>query len=322
MLWRSSIQEAEESGNVKIVYGSVVDETRAGREIPYKVYVPASGASYTFPVVLWSHGLGGSRDGAGFLARYVASHGYAVIHLTHIGSDTSIWEGKQGHPWDVIRATRIPRRTTLHRFRDVSAFVDRLPGVEAAHAEIAGRIDRSRIGMSGHSFGALTTQIMAGQKLGRGRRLYGLRDKRFRAGIAYSMTATYNEGEDPAAIYGPIAMPMLYMTGTADDSPVTGSGYETRLPIFENARGPDQHLLVLDGADHMVFAGSRGKLAAYEKMRRHREIIQTLSLCYWDAYLKEDEQAFEWLTGDGCLNYLGMDGEYVFRPNGKADLKP
>lgn len=46
------------------------DEAR-GREVPVKLYFPAGDAGGPFPVIVFSHGLGGSRDGY----RYSASIG-------------------------------------------------------------------------------------------------------------------------------------------------------------------------------------------------------------------------------------------------------
>jgi pimeloyl-ACP methyl ester carboxylesterase len=314
LLWKPDIHPEKEGDAVRVLYDCVIDEKRAGREIPCKIYVPVEAAHDPLPVIIWSHGLGGSRDGAAFLGRFIAARGYAVMHLTHDGTDTSIWEGKPGHPWDVIRATHISRKATLNRFRDVSAFLDGLLALENRQLLLMGRLKRESIGMSGHSFGALTTQVAAGQMLGRGERLYSLRDERIRCGIAYSLSTGYNAaGQTPDSLYGPIGIPMLYMTGTEDSSPISGAGYESRLPVYEAARGPDQHLLVLDGGDHMVFAGSRGKLGPNEKIRRHREMIQIISLAFWDAYLRADKNAGEWLTGEGLETYMGMDGDYKYK---------
>ncbi|MBK9562996.1 MAG: hypothetical protein IPO54_07765 [Micavibrio sp.] len=115
------------------------------------------------PVIIWSHGYGGNRDGAGFISRYVASHGYIIIHLTHAGSDSSLWEGKPGHPWDVLRRSPITRAMTVERFADVPAVLDQLPNWAAENPEPGARMDLNTLGMSGHSFGAMTTQAMAGE---------------------------------------------------------------------------------------------------------------------------------------------------------------
>lgn len=284
---------------VKITKLDLFDEDRI-RKVPVKIYMPETEDGQKRPCVFWSHGLGGSRDGASFLARYISEAGFIVIHMTHIGTDTSLWEGKPGHPWDVIRAQHISRKVTLQRFRDPSFVLDEITRRAEAGETPFTYIDQDRIGMSGHSFGAVTTQIVAGQMLGKGRRRYSLRDPRFRAGIAYSLGPTYNKDEPAEDIYGPISMPMLYMTGTQDDSPTSGADYTSRLPIFEAAQGPDQYLLVLDGGDHMVFAGSRGGLKENPKRETHERIICETSLIFWNAHLRQDKTAQDWLSGKGA----------------------
>lgn len=295
----------------RLARGALFDHARGGREVPYKLYIP-QGAEVPVPLIIWSHGLGGSREGAGFLARYMCERGYALLHLTHRGTDTSIWEGKPGHPWDVIRNTKISREDTHNRFYDVPFALDCLDDILSEH-EAGGLVDREKIGMSGHSFGAITTQIMAGQKIGKPDSRFQIKESRFRAGLAYSMGPTYNGNENPAEIYGPISLPMLYMTGTLDVAPLTGRDYTHRLDIYESASAPEQHLLVLEEGDHMVFVGSRGKLEDSPHRERHEEIIQRVSYAWWEAMLKEDREAYDWLTGTGLEAFLGGDAVYKNR---------
>lgn len=278
-----------------------IDPARNNRQVPIKIYTPQTHEPH-LPTIIWSHGLGGSRDGAAFLARYLAEQGFILVHVTHRGTDTTLWEGKDGHPWDVIRATTITRKATLQRFQDIPFVMNEL--VRRQHEEPFHHIDFSRLGMSGHSFGAVTTQVMAGQQLGRGKRFYSLKDHRFKCGIAYSLGPTYNHDQNPQDIYGTISIPMLYMTGTLDDSPLNGRGYEERLPIYEHASGTDQHLLVLNEGDHMVFAGSRGGLKDTPKRAVHEGIIQKVSLAFWQAYLNDQPDAKDWLHGSGITQML------------------
>jgi predicted dienelactone hydrolase len=59
------------------------------RDVPVKLHYPKTGAG-PFPVIIFSHGLGGSRDGYEYLGRHWASHGYVSVHLQHKGSDTAV----------------------------------------------------------------------------------------------------------------------------------------------------------------------------------------------------------------------------------------
>ncbi|HWX21114.1 MAG TPA: hypothetical protein VN578_14530 [Candidatus Binatia bacterium] len=55
---------------------TVQDVTRH-RGIPLRVYLPVKAASA--PVVLFSHGLGGSRTGSAFLGEHWAARGYVAV---------------------------------------------------------------------------------------------------------------------------------------------------------------------------------------------------------------------------------------------------
>lgn len=300
---------AQGSHKVLVSKGEWGDASRGGRVVPYKIYTPDLAAGETAPVVLWSHGFGGSRDGASFLSRYLASHGYHIVHLTHIGTDTSLWEGKEGHPWDILRKTKVSRDVTLLRFTDIGFVLDELRG-----HELAARMDFDRVGMSGHSFGALSTQVALGQRFPNEDEAYqSFAVVGIKAGIAYSPVPIDHLGPDdveavsPDEIYGGIDRPVLMMTGTEDSSPIGGAPYTHRFVVFDHAVSRDKYFLVKQGGDHMVYNGTRGKLDKNVNRERHEEIIKVSSLAFWEAFLKDEAAARGWL--DQLPGYLGEDGE-------------
>ncbi|MCB9977009.1 MAG: hypothetical protein H6858_05390 [Rhodospirillales bacterium] len=298
MTWDSSL--SSEAGPYKVLMkrGVFTDAARGDREIPFKFYAPVDHDLDRYPLILWSHGFGGNADGAGFISRYLASYGYAIAHLTHRGTDSSLWEGKPGHPWDILRQVKIPREMTFDRMRDVPFFLNQLPDWVAEQPEFAPFVDFSRVGMSGHSFGAMTTQVMAGMPLpDREGNLIDMRDERFRAGILYSPVPIAHLSQlPPAELYGRMAIPLFHMTGTDDASPLEPVGYEHRLVVHEHAGHPEQYLKILQDGDHMVYNGTRGKLSANPKREEHEQLIKIASLAFWDAYLKDDARAKAWLA--------------------------
>lgn len=300
---------AVEPLRVLLVRGEFFDPARDGRGVKWKLYYPAETVDGPVPVVLWSHGLGGTRDGAGFLARYVASHGYVVVHMQHHGTDSSLWEGKPGHPWDVIRNTHIPREMTLARFEDVSFLLDAIQGWAEENPEIGRLMDFSRLGMSGHSFGAMTTQAMAGMMFpAKDGTLRSFREERFRAGILYSpVPVRHLTDAADDVLYGPMAIPLFHMTGTKDDSPIESFGTDLRKVLFEYGVTP-AFLLELEDGDHMVFVGSRGMLGENPKRAEHEMILRVASLAFWDAFLKDDTAALAWLAEGGFADWLPEGG--------------
>src|SRR5689334_6769086 len=59
------------------------DETRK-KELPVRVSFPK--ADGQFPLIVWSHGMYGSKDGYQPLVSHWVSHGYVVIQPTHSDS--------------------------------------------------------------------------------------------------------------------------------------------------------------------------------------------------------------------------------------------
>jgi len=295
LFWSPTIQSDQGLYKVLIKRGEWVDEKRKNddgsvREVPFKIYYPSGDGLEGCPVILWSHGLGGSRDGASFIARFIASYGYILVHMTHHGTDSSLWEGKISddvHPWDIIRNIEITRTTTLNRYKDISFVIDALPGWFKEHPEVGDIADLTKLGMSGHSFGAITTQVAAGQLTpDEDGQLMGLREPRIKAAIAYSpvpgTSHLSNDTEEAARsdIYKSISIPMLHMTGTDDSSPMNGMTYENRLMVYEKTVNASKALLIKENGDHMVYNGTRGALAANPLRDRHECIVRMIQLFF------------------------------------------
>jgi predicted dienelactone hydrolase len=324
MLWNNNITQADGPYRVLLKRGELTDasrqnEDRSQRVIPYKLYYPSDERLSDCPVIIWSHGYGGSRDGAGFLARYLAGYGYALLHLTHTGTDSSLWEGKAGHPWEILRDVHIPRQTVLNRYRDIPFVVKQLLALTEEFPDLSGVLDLSRIGMSGHSFGAITAQVSSGQQvLDEEKNLVSIKAQGVVAGIAYSPVPGMSHVSDvpevalTANIYESIDIPLLHMTGTDDSSPISDMPYEDRLVVYEKSGRATKAAIIKQGGDHMVYNGTRGQLADNPLRDRHEEIIKIVSLAWWEYWLKDDSEAGEWLAGDGILNYLGDDAHWMF----------
>src|SRR6185295_15877755 len=69
-------------------------DTARNRKVPVKIYYPQKGQG-PFPVIIFSHGLGGSREGYEYLGRHWASHGYVSVHVQHQGSDDQVWKNHE-----------------------------------------------------------------------------------------------------------------------------------------------------------------------------------------------------------------------------------
>ena len=307
----AAVTDYSQAGPYKVLelYDEWRDPTR-DRNVPFLVRYP-EGVAGPVPVIIFSHGLGGSRRSAIYYARHLASHGYVVVTLQHPGSDTSIWGGVRPDLENVDRAGLAKAvadpRVTINRFLDIPFALDQLAIMNATDGPLKGLMDLSRIGMSGHSFGAVTTQAMAGQVYPNGR---SLSEPRFRAFLAMSPSPSRDGGNERA--FGGITRPFLSLTGTEDSFTIRPGESDTevvagRQQPFEYVGGPSM-LVLLTGGDHMVFSG-RQEVGAAPRPRddRYRQIILAASLAWWDAWLKDDPKAKAWLSDGGLAGYAGAD---------------
>jgi dienelactone hydrolase len=275
--WNSTINPSTEPVRVLIKRGEWVDGDRNDRPVKYKIYYPDIETPKPLPIIIWSHGLGGTQDGAGFIARFLASHGYVHVNIGHEGTNDSLWRGKDGHPWDNIRKAKIPWSDVQNRYLDVPFAIEQLKPMDLPVS-----LDFENMGMSGHSFGALTTQIIAGQLTGNPEPEDFSVDA-FTCALAYSPVPNIRIPLPAEQVYSAIKLPMMHMSGTEDHSPLDGNIQAGRDEIFDYAgQGRMQYGIILNHADHMVFNGSRGQLPDYEGMDINKDQIRIMALAWFD----------------------------------------
>jgi predicted dienelactone hydrolase len=286
-----------------------VDQKRE-RKGPVKIYYPKEGKG-PFPVIIFSHGLGGSRDGYEYLGRYWAGHGYVSVHVQHLGSDSAVWQGVAADEVkQALEKAIIDPQNIRNRPLDVTFAIDQVTKLNQNDAIFKGRLDLEHIGMAGHSFGAFTTLAIAGQvfpnRLGDP---LSWADSRVKAAIAMSPSAPRNKNQLDES-FSNIKIPCFHMTGTLDDSPVGNTKAADRRVPFDHMHGADEFLLTFTGGDHMVFSGRLAGEAAREKDSLFQNLVCLGSTAFWDAYLKDDAKAKEWLIGGGFESALKDDGKF------------
>lgn len=283
------------------------DANRDDRIVAAKIYSPASGDG-PFPIIIFSHGLGGSRENYEYVGRQWAAHGYVVVHLQHAGSDDKVRRG-QKNPGEALRAAATAQNSVA-RARDVSFAIDRLSMMNA-QADWKDKLDLDHVGVAGHSFGGQTCMLMAGELLGgnAGQLVFGkLADARVKAVLPMSPAVPIKRDKLDEC-YGAVTIPVLEMTGTQDYSPLGDSVAADRRIPFDHVKSNDSYLLTLTDGDHMVFSG-RARNATRPTDARHQEIIRLASTAFWDAYLKNDAIAKKWLRDGAFKSELGADGTF------------
>ena len=290
-----------------VVCSAVWHDNARNRDMPVRIRMPATGAHV--PVVLFSHGLGGSVAAGTRWAADWTSAGFAVIHLQHPGSDTSVWEALPQPQRIAALKAAVNAQQMVARLQDVNFAVDTV----IAHGKFGdcdlARLDSRRIGLAGHSMGAGTVLAAAGQRYQVGTELRSFPDRRIRAFIAFSPSAppvarAATPGDDltaAAMAFDHITAPLLSVTGTRDTSPIDPSLTPlSRQLVFRALPKGNAYLLVLDDADHIVLGGGNGEGAALRQTTSADDagierVVGQVTTLFWLATLSDSALALKTL---------------------------
>lgn len=287
------------------------DEKR-DRVVPVKIYFPKD-ATTPLPVIIFSHGLGGSREGYAYLGRHWAGCGYVSVHLQHAGSDSAVWKDvPAAERGSALQKAGMGLASSMNRPRDVSFAIDELERLQASDTFVLhGRLDLKRIGVSGHSFGGWTTLASAGQTFITPLKKANFGDPRIIAGIQMSAPANRVRTNLDES-YGTITIPLMHLSGTKDVVPLfpDTTAEDRRIP-FDHMAHSETCFVNFKNGDHMIFSGAP---RPNETERAQDAIFQKLicagTTAFWDAYLRANSEAKSWLLGDGYAKQLGDNATF------------
>lgn len=262
-----------------------IDASRE-RPVPVRLYWPEG--EQPVALVVFSHGIGGSRRGYSYLGEHFASRGIASLHLQHVGSDRSLW---RGNPFSLLGRLQDAAQEgeALARVRDLRFALDQV----LAHETFGARIDRARIAAAGHSYGANTVMLASGAAIVRDGRPVELRDARIKAAVLLSAPPFYGE-KDPAPILRPLTLPTLHVTATDDTIRIPGfySPVDDRLAVFDAVGSPLKALAVFEGGSHGIFTNRRASGGA-ELNARVKEATRELALAFLQRVFDGRTEALE-----------------------------
>ncbi|MEU6215172.1 chlorophyllase [Streptomyces sp. NPDC047023] len=262
-----------------------------GEDLQVRVSAPVSGRD--LPVIVFSHGFSWSMDGYAPLADHWAAHGFVVVQPTHLDSRTLSLDA------DDPRTPRIWR----HRIRDVTQVLDSLAVLEASVPGLAGRVDRSRIAVAGHSWGAQTVSTLLGARVldADGTPGEDMSDPRVTAGVLLALTGLGDDLTPFAAEHFPfmrpsfdtMTAPALVVAGDRDRSHLSTRGPDWFTDPYELSPAP-KSLLTLFGAEH-----SLGGIPAHRAAETTDEhpgrvaLLQQLTTAYLRGVLLGDEAGWK-----------------------------
>jgi dienelactone hydrolase len=267
---------------VGAIPNAVLHDGQRNKDVEMVIEYPTRGGPH--PIIIFSHGYGGSKNGYVALTEYWTSNGYVCIKPSHAdaGKLAAAVEaipppapstGKSAGRADpqrekvqavadaVVEAENVWRTQTeadwRNRVRDVTLIIDSLDALEEKYPELRGKMDHARIGVGGHSYGAFTTMQTAGMKIFQNGLPLKVGEGRVKAGVAMSPQGIGTVPGITADSWLDVKIPMLYMTGTLDRT-ADGEGFERRRDAFINSPAGDKFFILIEGARHMSFTGTFG----------------------------------------------------------------
>ena len=301
--------------------GSLLD-TQRNKFIQLSVDYPTRGGPN--PVIIFSHGFGATPRGYTALSSYWASHGYVVIRPTHADAGKLVNVREAAETWNA----QTPEEWR-NRVRDVTSIIDSLPALEQQYPELQGKMDKERIGVGGHSYGAYTALLIAGMTTSVGGTApVSYADPRVKAVIAMSPQGPSPSRGLTRESFASIRIPVFFMTGSEDKGIGEGEDAAWRRLSYELSAPGDKWFMEIQGANHFAFvertfdpsllpptsretaveqsrqteAERRRNMirqntpAGFERGRNTVNLIRSTALAFWEAYLKNEARGREYLS--------------------------
>lgn len=314
------IKPNSEPTSIGIVANITLKDDRRNREVPVRVSYPLEQGS--FPVIIFSHGTGGSKESFSYLSSFWTSYGYICIHPTHAGSDFSVLQkiGLQA----LLERTNEPQ-SWLERPQDISFLIDSLEELEQQIPQIRGKINPSFIGVAGHSYGAYTTMLVAGATIMMpwGEEV-SCRDDRTCGFLAISPPGTNRQGLNEGS-WDKIDTSMMTVSGSKDQG-WEGEPASWRMEAFKYMPPGEKFHVLVKGATHFSFDPDVSLARTpYQRMNRGNNIprarnlleldskrlikiyLQSASTAFWDTSLKFKKTGREYLLSEELPTYSNGD---------------
>ncbi|MEV7021616.1 chlorophyllase [Kitasatospora sp. NPDC093558] len=244
-------------GQLIAVKPIIVPTTGRGIDLQVKLTAPADGRD--LPVIVFSHGNAWSMDGYQPLVDRWAAAGFVVVQPTHLDS----------------RRNRIgfddPRFAAIWRVRiaDLHAVLDGLGDILDQLGGLTTRVDRDRVAVVGHSWGAQTAGALLGARVfdAEGKPGEDFSHPAVKAGALIAATGTGDTLTPFALKYLPFARPdfstmsapTLVIAGGKDQSAMSTRGPDWFTDAYHLGPAPKRLLTIAEG-EHL-FGGISGEAA-------------------------------------------------------------
>ncbi|MDY6897916.1 MAG: alpha/beta hydrolase, partial [Cyanobacteriota bacterium] len=302
------------------------------------LYLPnqPSNSSNQIPVAVISHGTASNRQTFAYLAKHLASHGYAVVVPEHLETSTQkfskLFNGLEGPP---------DPNTLLLLPKDITAVLDELERRAKSEPELQS-LNLQAVGVFGQSLGGYTVLASAGAELSRDKlenvclttveerpilntsmllqcrllevpaeKSLTVKDKRIKAVIAINPFTSHIFGETGL---NNLQAPVLFVAGT-DDYFVPA--LPEQIKPFQQLQIEDKYLVVMENGTHfstLEMTEDGGGLPVPESLiganpKKAQPQINSLSLAFFNRYILNQTESEMYLN----QSYLNTFNPEPFR---------
>jgi predicted dienelactone hydrolase len=247
-----TMSHASESRNSSS--GSTIQGIISLKNIPsLKIEIALPAAEPPWPLLIYSHGLGGGLSSGARWKSYWQKAGFICVSLIHENTSDAIFKLIDPKKIkDAISFTLVKNQVPA-RCKELSSTLDYLLNPKVL---LSNYIDVKNIAVAGHSYGALTAMSLAGRESA-----LNLRDQRIGAAIALSPGVGSLAS---AKTMTKVSIPFMCVTGSLDSYVEIGPEHhriragvplENRVAVFQNLPRGNKSMLFIQGADHMQFSG-------------------------------------------------------------------
>lgn len=281
------------------------------------------------PVVVISHGLGSDRISFQYLAKHLASYGFAVAVPEHPGSNAQqIQNLVTGRTNELAEPAEF-----INRPLDIKDLLDYLTKLSTTDPAYQGQLDLQRVGVIGQSFGGYTALALAGAGInfaqlendcqlenetwnlslllqcrarGLERNQYNFGDPRIKAAIAINPIVSSILGDTNLS---QIQIPVMLIAGSAD---TVAPALLEQIEPFTWLTSPNKYLVLMNNGTHFsTIEESPQSLflppaeAIGPEPALARRYISGLSLAFMESYLNNKSNFRPYLQPSYALTISG-----------------
>jgi predicted dienelactone hydrolase len=287
------VADPDATGPLPVGTKSFVDlaDASRGRSVPTTVYFPQPADSgwdgVRWPVVVLSHGLGGTRASYVYLAEHLAGHGYVVLVPAHVGSNYTAVTGLAADlgitVGEALTIIRLDEAEWEARPADVAFLLDQSVEWDLTDPQLHDRLDLAHLGVTGHSYGGYTSLACGGARPKLSScELADFADARIGAAVPLSSQGIGGTGGFVQESFETVAIPMLIMVGSLDYG-AEGQPPLWRREAFEYMPPGDKHFLLLENATHMDFGNGTDPSQV-----QTQRFVRCMALVFFNVHLKRD----------------------------------